>query len=456
MQIDIKMNKIIIILLIIYTIDLCLNLFNFIKIKKWFAQPDNYLKKSNKTNLYILIPMMNEQVIAQETFKHFYNFCTEFTNYKVVYITTDRETKKTGKEHTYDILNKMCVQYNSPNIFLFHYTGKGIMSHQLNYAIKMIDKFDEDDYWIAIYNADSRITKETFLAFESMVSTWKNEPVCFQQYSYYSLPSGIKKKSIIGSAVLWQNRWSLLFEMSRVIYQNWLDKKLRRYGFKLQYILNILIGKMNYVIGHGLYIRRSVLQSVGFFPENSINEDAFLGFLLNEARIKIIPFKELEHAEFVDRIDSYIKQQNVWFNGPFDAFKYYKSWINSGNRSIERKINGFILCIKLFMHSIYWILSPFILIILLPILCILTKNFTCLIISILLCICLLPLINMLISQFLKKNFSKNNFPEASFANCLLFYLIHSFGPLYNIILRCQGRNNIHNKYKTRRNENLEE
>ena len=86
---------------------------------------------------------------------------------------------------------------------------------------------------------------------------------------------------------------------------------------------------MNYVIGHGLYIRRSVLQSVGFFPENSINEDAFLGFLLNEARIKIIPFKELEHAEFVDRIDSYIKQQNVWFNGPFDAFKYYKSWINS-------------------------------------------------------------------------------------------------------------------------------
>ena len=97
MQIDIKMNKIIIILLIIYTIDLCLNLFNFIKIKKWFAQPDNYLKKSNKTNLYILIPMMNEQVIAQETFKHFYNFCTEFTNYKVVYITTDRETKKTGK-----------------------------------------------------------------------------------------------------------------------------------------------------------------------------------------------------------------------------------------------------------------------------------------------------------------------------------------------------------------------
>lgn len=51
---------------------------------------------------------------------------------------------------------------------------------------------------------------------------------------------------------------------------------------------------MNYVIGHGLYIKVIDLKTLGGFPEDTINEDACLGYLLNCNNIKIIPIPFLE------------------------------------------------------------------------------------------------------------------------------------------------------------------
>lgn len=102
---------------------------------------------------------------------------------------------------------------------------------------------------------------------------------------------------------------------------------------------------MNYVIGHGLYIKVIDLKTLGGFPEDTINEDACLGYLLNCNNIKIIPIPFLEKAESPNKVSIYIKQQTTWFNGPWYAFQYWKC---------KMKAQGKTMC-----GIYYWLLNYF-------------------------------------------------------------------------------------------------
>lgn len=441
----------------IYVYDIVINLIYLNIINKKLILPEEKIMNLEFKKLYILIPMMEEQVIASETFNHFFKLIKYKKEYNLIFITTAREKRKEKKLHTYDIINNLMKKNMSSNIKLFHYEGNGVMAHQLNYGISKINEFEDEDYWIAIYNADSRLNEDTFEYFEYYVKLYekKKDDFCFQQYSYFQLPNGIKKKSIIGQAVLWQNRWSLLFEFSRANFQNFLEKNISKYKNTIfYYILNTIFGKMNYVIGHGLFIRKSTLSSVGYFPENTINEDAFLGYLLNNKQVKIYPLPVFEEAEFVNNVKNYIKQQSVWYNGPLDAFSYYKTYLKK-NFSPSKKIEAFILAFKLFLHAIYWIFSPFLLLIILPICAFLEFKIMGLLYVIILILLLLPSIDYQILSILKRKYKKKNFPKISFFYNIIFYFIHSIGPIRNLYLRIKKRNHISNKYKTERNKNKE-
>lgn len=428
------------------------NLLHFVIVKKWIRLEResslNVLQKS-KRKIYLFIPLLNEQNIISDTFFHFLSIANKNANFRIVFITTEKEVRCGNKKLTKEILEEL-IQNNllSDNIFLIHYPYKtGVMAHQLNYAIKQIKTTIEyeEDFWLGIYNADSRIASDTvnYINYKILNSDGSNK--CFQQYSWYINPSK-RKKSILSSASLWQSRWSLLFEMYRVIYQIKLnDLYAKKNNIHNKRIIRVLFDKMNYVIGHGLFITETTLSKVGGFPEDTINEDAYLGYILNNINIEIRPVPFLECADFAVTVRSYIKQQTVWFNGPLYAFQYRKLYMDN---NIGKDVFTRSLSLKLFLHAVYWLCGPFILYII-PLFCI--HNIRQLIVWLIIIFFETTCTHSIISNFLsKEGFPKEYIAKPSFLFCPLFYFIHCLGPLRGLLLKMIGRNNQEDKYKTKR------
>lgn len=97
------------------------------------------------------------------------------------------------------------------------------MAHQLNYAIDQLEKINSSlNFWIGIYNADSRISVSTIDYIINNINQKGCLHKCFQQYSWYITKSN-KSHDILNSAALWQTRWTLVFELARVRFQAALD-----------------------------------------------------------------------------------------------------------------------------------------------------------------------------------------------------------------------------------------
>jgi cellulose synthase/poly-beta-1,6-N-acetylglucosamine synthase-like glycosyltransferase len=415
--------------------------------------------------------MLNEQNIAESTYQHFFNIIENRPACHVVFVTTEKEKPPIGIPYTRTILEQAANRQPHPRIHLFHYPlTRGVMAHQLNYAIKQIRQHHPDDnFWIGVYNADSRITNDVL---DYVLPRFSMEPYrecAFQQYSWYPAPQDSKAGSILYSAALWQTRWSLTFEIPRVLFQLRLDELFRWVykSFPVQIarpivgITEILIEKMNYVIGHGLFIHAKTIHQVGGFPEDTINEDAFLGYLLNNERIPIYPIPFLEQAEFAPSIAIYIRQQTSWFNGPWYAFQYLWYYLKGPNpkhpyrpackKNTASILRAVALAMKLFCHAIYWLFSPILLLILLPISLFYTAGWGGLVIWVAVVVAHLPLTHWLTRIVAAAHVQQTHqLPKPSLFFCVGFFAIHCIGPFRNLILQVKRQNTIDRKYKTER------
>ena len=455
------MKFILYILMCIYIYTIFKNIIALIYIYKWInsAKKNRYIIKDKKVLVYLIIPMLNEQKIAKKTYLNFKQLTQKIKNVKVMFVTTSKEVKKDGNLTTYEILKELIK--NDDKIFLCNYPQKtGVMAHQVNYALKEIEKyrFNHEKIIIGVYNADSKINVETIeYVLEKEENKNENEDVCYQQYSWYKLCNNSKHKGIIASASLWQTRWSLTFEIFRVKQQEWINtiyEKVNRFKTLRPFnkILYIVFEKMNYVIGHGFYMDIDLLHKIGGFPENTINEDAFLGYIINNKNIKIDAIPYLEKADFAPSIPVYIKQQTTWVNGPIYAFEYLKLYKNNNKLKISEKIRAFILAIKLFLHFVYWLASPYILLFVLPILLYKFYYILGLIMAILIILLELPFTHYLVRRVIISNITEKEKCELAKPSvyCIIFFIIHSFGAIRNIYLQAIGKNKMENKYKTER------
>ena len=449
-------------LLVIYGIVIIDNLIATIYLSNWFKKEKEKKYKTDFKNqlIYLIIPMLNEQKVVRQTFKNFKNIVLKIPNVKVMFVTTSKEKKVEEIETTFDILNRLIV--NEKNIYLCNYDKtNGVMAHQINYAISIIKQIEKnnkiDKITIGIYNADSNIDENTIKYVLEQNEIYGNNKVCFQQYSWFCL-NGIKKQiGIIPSASLFQTRWSLLFEIWRLHKQLFIFKiysKLSKKGIKgkINNFLYLIFEKMNYVVGHGFFMDINLIEEIGGFPEKTINEDAFLGYIIDNKNIKIQPIPYLEKADFAPNIPIYIKQQTTWVNGPIYAFQYYKMYKASNKLNIKENFRAGILAIKLFMHFIYWILSPYLLLVFMPILLYRYLNILGIIISIFYILMELPIIHYLIRKLVLRIKEKSIDKDIAKPSvwCIPFFIIHSFGAIRNIYMQILGKNNIENKYKTER------
>ncbi|MBE6153643.1 MAG: glycosyltransferase family 2 protein [Firmicutes bacterium] len=382
-------------------------IFTIIKSFLRFLNSRNFILNKNKTNktynkkIDIIIPVYNEVKNIKSSvsyFKKFYNCCN------VYYVTTSKEKSSA----TYNKLIEEIKRQKTKNIYVDNCPNIiGTMANQLNYMAKKL----EEESIIAIYNVDSRPTIDTF----KYVIDNINDREVYQQVSYFD----DKNSGIINSCQMWQNRWSIIYEMGK-------------------YISNINY-QFKYTIGHGLFIKKCILDKYGYWSEQDINEDNELGYrlLINGIKIKGIPF--LEKADFANNIKIYIKQQSTWVNGPLYAFKYFKN--------NEKNFKNLVLSVLNFKAFISWWLFP-IIILLFIFLSLFYQYYTLALIIFLLTIIYVSGLNGIVNKLLIKTGHIKNCKSNNIFNDLIFFVIHCFGPFITINKIIHGKNNIQNKYNT--------
>ncbi|OCJ65471.1 hypothetical protein A6U97_27845 [Agrobacterium tumefaciens] len=242
--------------------------------------------------------------------------CSLPWNTKIVIITTEKEGCDV-RPTTGEVVEAYIQSKDHGSISRVHYpNSNGWMAHQLNYAIRQLIETEalRPDDVIALYNADSRPHPLTFVAVEKLMKD--DTGVAVVQQSAIFLKNYLDIRDWIARAdALYQSYWTLVHEITRI-------RSLSKQGF-LSKIL------ATHCVGHGLFIRVKALQEVGYFPEDTVTEDSFLGFLLNSHGIAVHSLPLLEGADAPSSWRAVARQKYVWFFGPLCyplyLFLFYRS-----------------------------------------------------------------------------------------------------------------------------------
>ena len=382
----------------------------------------NYNQKlKNNKGLFIAIPCFREQKTIEETIKHFRKIC----ELPIVIITTEKENFESNYKNNY-ITTKTIVENNIlgkyDNIYLIDYPlKKGYMADQLNFMLNNLYNFDfyddSKEWYMSLYNADSKPSKETFKSIFYYIN--KNKKV-IQQYSYCF--KNFSKLDFISKGF--------------AIYQSNFEIKVGLFNSSLNYKY-----LYNYVVGHGLTIDLKELNKMGNFNTKFWCEDIYLTMKLKYNNIPIYSIPNLENIENASSINQIIKQNSVWY----DTTRKYVKVYNDIKKSEKRfSLYGLIGCINEFRCAINWLLFPIIFIINFFI-CIYSKNFitVCILIfsylfySYINYFITINTINKLSNERYKLNF-------CNYVSYMLALLISNVGPIYSLISRKKE------KYKTER------
>lgn len=405
-------------LIIIYSLFI---LWKYIAFFKKYKKISNSILLKKDKGVFIAIPCLREQRSIVNTIEHFRRIC----DLPIVIITTQKENFEYEYNDNYvttkmivekDILNK----YNDIYLVDYPFTN-GYMADQLNFMLdhlKDLGFYDDKKKWyMSLYNADSKPSKNTFSLIFSCIN--KNENV-IQQYSY-----------------CFKNFNNLDFiSKGFAIYQSNFEIKVGLFNSSLSYKF-----LYNYVVGHGLTIDLQTLQKLGNFNTDFWCEDIYLTMRLKYNDIKIVPVLELENIENAVSVSQIIKQNSVWY----DTTKKYRILYNDVKKKEKYfSIQGLVGYINEFRCAVNWLLFPIMLIINILICICMKNNIMC--VSIIFSYLFYSLINYLITIKTINKLSDEKY-KLNFCNYLSYaitILISNIGPLYSIIFKNKK------KYKTER------
>ncbi|MDO8570271.1 MAG: glycosyltransferase family 2 protein [Candidatus Daviesbacteria bacterium] len=387
---------------------------------KYVKNTDFRAKKTRRSQsilFHIIIPVLREQEIIEETIKHFSKLKG---NYFVYFVTTSKEDfDKENNKHihpkykTFPTTKEVILKYlkNRPElkakVKLINYPQKsGRLAHQFNYALKIIRNQTKDSDYVIIYNADSRV-KSNILEYYLAVIDENPDCLVIQQSAAF-LANFNKLPSFLKGISLLQTRWTLAHEVPRILRTHGL------FGFT----------EGAHVVSHGLCIQYKFLTSMHGFPTSYLNEDLPLGYFIRLYGAKIYLLKNLENADTPTSIKSMFNQYRTWFYG----VSYYPIYIYDALRLKEvNKIFAVIWGVKYLFRGFLWLnLSlAWLLIFMLPIL--LGKPYLE-IFSVLSFIIYAPLSFLIIYWKLSDNFRiKRDLIPILLSP--IVYLTHSFGPI---------------------------
>lgn len=379
---------------------------------------DNVARKQ----IIIAIPVLREQKCICDTIKYFRKITKDIP---IILITTQKEIKEniSNQQTTQDIIKKEILGKYSYVYWIDYPYTEGYMADQLNYMLDNLEKIlnktvDLKNTYLALYNADSRPSKQTFKEMEIKVREGNK---VIQQYSYcmqnYDKLNGILK----GFAIYQSN-----FEIKAGLINSFLNSKIL----------------YTHIVGHGLIIELDTLKKFGNFNTEFWCEDIYLGLQLRFNNIKITPLLSLENIETPDTFKKLIKQNAVWFRTTSQFFKIYKDILKKGQA--KNRLNGIIGILNEFRCTINWIGFPIVL--LLVITCSIIMKEYILFISVLISYLFYITINTIstikIINILDYKSYKVNIKMIIYV--FLATTISNVGPLYSVIT------NKKEKYKTER------
>ena len=263
-------------------------------------------------NIIILIPALREGETIRQVLQFFSHLRYPRTKLKIVVVTTEREFESAfnSKKNTVSIAEEKINELNTASqdklFYHIHYPNRhGVKADQLNYAIEqlqiLLPNYFNDQTYIGVYDADS-ITPDNTLEILAKDATINGYPNIYQQPTFYfnnykTLPLNLN--GLLSKSFSWlQSAFALYHEANMFIAQFGDKKRLMR---------------MEYCVGHGMFVRWPLLKRVGLFPTPI--EDTRLGHIASYIgeKIKILPV--FDSVAVTTGIKSQIKQSSVWFTG---------------------------------------------------------------------------------------------------------------------------------------------
>lgn len=407
-------------------------IFDFLSYLRLFKQLKN-TKNGKNTNekkpLYILIPVLREQPIIEETILRFCKIKNQHFDLRIAILTSIREVTDEPPTTEDVVVKSMEFGKLAPyrySISIFRDTTvRGNMATQLNYAVDKIKSSDGPETLYLVYNADSVISETTLEKLWALLQTYSDKKFALQQPCAFVRDMQPNSNQFTNAMSLYQS-WYCLGHESRII-RNY-DKKFRHNRVEINN------NKLGVVVGHGSGMTININTSNGGYPTDLLTEDLTFGFILSTKNVPILSLQALEIADVPNCFTIFIKQKSVWFWNFLGYASCYKKMRKQGHKMTQMVP----LLVSGLAAGAYWFLDTFFIVAPL-VLGVILKSYHIILISI------LSFISFYIipQYFLKRNLpdvlEKQGFPEyaknvrsVSFIKLLpslcLIILTNSVGP----------------------------
>jgi len=335
--------------------------FDFLSYLRLFRQ----LKQNNPKNsakftkqiLFILVPVLREQLIIENTILKFCEINNPNFEIVIIVITSIREKiNKNTADHatTEDVMiqslsSGKLLKYKN-NIRLFKDPSyHGNMATQLNYAIREIKKTEQNAFYL-VYNADSIISVTTFEKLTELMEQHPNEEFAFQQPCAFIRDLSPDSNQFTNALSLYQS-WYCLGHESRLVY-NYGLKSEKNWGKRNN-------TKLGIVVGHGSGMTFNINTNNKSYPTDLLTEDLTFGFILSANNVPILSLTALELADVPNCFTNFVKQKSVWFWNFLGYINCYKKMRKQGHPRSQ--------LITLFIEGLgagaYWFFDTFFIIV---------------------------------------------------------------------------------------------
>ena len=303
-----------------------LHLFRRLKSRESVPQYNHLEKKT----IFILIPMLREQAIAEDSILCFCRLAHEYLNVKIVILTSERELTERQEFNqltTEDIiLNSMqkgeLSAYKDMIMIIRDPNARGNIATQLNYGLNIIVETAPRESFYMVYNADSVLSQRTLnkLADLMLMNQHPNKEFAVQQPCAFVKEMNPQSNNFTNAMSLYQS-WYCLGHESRIV---------RKYAKRSEKWWGRKNGKLGVVVGHGSGMTINIHCSNGGYPSELLTEDLTFGFILSTKNIPILSLPALELADVPTHFSVFIKQKSVWFWNFLGYGNCYKKMLCQG------------------------------------------------------------------------------------------------------------------------------
>ncbi len=294
---------------------------------------------SDKCAVLLLIPVIREQKVIQQTLNHFLSMNIDGVDLYIAIAGTSREVKREGALTTREVVEQWINAHpvsktNIKEVFFCEVNEeKGDRATQLNYAVNCFhNKHDKDELdFVGVYDADSLPSTRTIQEVRSIFAEKGYIAACQQPVHFIKAANRMAKDNLnplLVANALYQTTWTVIRELP-----SWV-----RYSLTSS---NTMFHENVYLIGHGEFIRYETYKSFKF-PEFEVTDGIQLGYRLGMSNKKISPLREFCDDDVPQSLLQLINQHKRWFGGCMNLYDAYKwSYEHFGTKAICQLIDGY-------------------------------------------------------------------------------------------------------------------